>query len=225
MAMTCAVDVVDLYRFYHTGDVEVRALRGVSLTVEAGEVVALVGPSGSGKSTLLACIAGLDEPDGGHVDLAGERMTRRTEAERARLRGRHIGMLQQSGNLIEHLTIQENVRLPRGLAMRRVADRSRNLLAAVGLAGRARALPNELSGGETARAGLAVALAVDPDLLIADEPTAEVDAETEQRLIELIVARKREGRSALIATHSLALAESADRIVRIADGRIVDGQP
>jgi putative ABC transport system ATP-binding protein len=222
--MSPVLDVVDVYRFYHVGDTEVRALRGVSLSVEPGEVVALVGPSGSGKSTLLACIAGLDEPEGGHVEVAGKRMTRRPEAERARLRAGRIGLLLQSGNLLEHLSIEQNVRLPQGLARARNATAPIDLLDRVGLKGRAGALPSELSGGELARAGLAVALAADPAILIADEPTAEVDADTEHRLIELIVARKHEGRSALIATHSLELAAVADRICRIADGRIIDGR-
>jgi putative ABC transport system ATP-binding protein len=220
--MTAAVSVVDLYRFFHVGDTEVRALRGASLTVGSEEVVALVGPSGSGKSTLLACIAGLDEPDGGRVEVAGHRMTRRPEAERARLRARHVGVLQQSGNLFDHLTVEENVRLSLRLARVDGAGRSRQTLISVGLADRARALPSELSGGETARAGLAVALAADPAILIADEPTAEVDADTERQLIELIVARKRSGRAALIATHSMALGAAADRVYRIADGRIID---
>ena len=222
--MTVAVSAVDLYRFFHVGDTEVRALRGASLTVGSEEVVALVGPSGSGKSTLLACIAGLDEPDGGCVEVAGRRMTRRPEAERARLRARYVGVLQQSGNLFDHLTVEENVRLSLQLARVDGAGRSRQALASVGLADRARALPSELSGGETARAGLAVALAADPAILIADEPTAEVDADTERQLIELIVARKHSGRAALIATHSMALGAAADRVYRIADGRIVDDQ-
>jgi putative ABC transport system ATP-binding protein len=220
--MTAAVSAVDLYRFFHVGDTEVRALRGASLTVGSEEVVALVGPSGSGKSTLLACIAGLDEPDGGRVEVVGRRMTRRPEAERARLRARHVGVLQQSGNLFDHLTVEENVRLSMQLARVDGAGRSRQALASVGLADRARALLSELSGGETARAGLAVALAADPAILIADEPTAEVDADTERQLIDLIVARKRSGRAALIATHSMALGAAADRVYRIADGRIID---
>ena len=222
--MTAAVSAVDLYRFFHVGDTEVRALRGASLTVGREEVVALVGPSGSGKSTLLACIAGLDEPDGGCVEVAGRRMTRRPEAERARLRARHVGVLRQSSNLFDHLTVEENVRLSLQLARVDGAGRSRQALASVGLADRARALPSELSGGETARAGLAIALAADPAILIADEPTAEVDADTERQLIELIVARKHSGRAALIATHSMALGDAADRVYRIVDGRIIDGQ-
>jgi putative ABC transport system ATP-binding protein len=224
VAVTPAVSAEDLYRFFHVGETEVRALRGASLTVGPAEVVALVGPSGSGKSTLLACVAGLDEPDGGRVEVAGHRMTRRPEAERARLRARHIGVLQQSGNLFDHLTVEENVRLSLELARVDGADRSRQALASVGLADRAQVLPAELSGGESARAAFAVALAADPAILIADEPTAEVDADTERQMVELIVGRKHAGRAALIATHSVALAAAADRVYRIADGRIAGGQ-
>jgi putative ABC transport system ATP-binding protein len=133
-------------------------------------------------------------------------------------------LLQQSGNLFDHLTIEENVRLSLELAHANGAGRSRQPLASVGLGDRAQAFPSELSGGESARAALAVALATDPAILIADEPTAEVDADTERQLIELIVGRKRAGRAALIATHSLELAATADRVYRIADGRIVGGQ-
>src|SRR6478609_2478575 len=104
-----ALEATALYRFFHAGDDEVVALRGVGLTLDAGELAALRGPSGSGKSTLLACLAGLDEPDGGVVSVLGERMTRRSEPERARLRARHVGMLMQSGNLFDHLTVRANV--------------------------------------------------------------------------------------------------------------------
>src|SRR3979411_203389 len=113
---TCAVEAHELYRFYHAGEEETLALRGVSLRVDLGETVALVGPSGSGKSTLLACLAGLDEPDGGYVVLRGQRLTRRPEAERAARRAAHVGVLLQSGNLLEHLSIADNVALPMHLA-------------------------------------------------------------------------------------------------------------
>jgi putative ABC transport system ATP-binding protein len=133
VALTPAVSAMDLYRFFHVGDTEVRALRGASLTVGPAEVVTLVGPSGSGKSTVLACVAGLDDPDGGRVEVAGHRMTRRPEAERARLRARHIGVLQQSGNLFDHLIVEENVRLSLRLARADGAGRSQQALASVGV--------------------------------------------------------------------------------------------
>jgi putative ABC transport system ATP-binding protein len=216
-----AVEAHELYRFFHAGDDETFALRGVSLRIAPGEMVALVGPSGSGKSTLLACLAGLDEPDGGHVSVAGNRITRRSEATRASVRARWIGILQQSGNLLDHLTVAQNVALARSMARWGGAgERVATLLAALGLEGRGSAVPATLSGGEAARAGLAVALANDPALLLADEPTGEVDAENEGRILDLLSRRAREGGAVLVATHSERVAHSANRVARLVDGRV-----
>ena len=212
----------DLYRFFHAGDEEVLALRGVSLTVAPGEFVALVGPSGSGKSTLLSCVAGLDDPDGGAVRILGQRLSHRPESERSRLRGELIGILLQSGNLLEHLTVIENIRLVQSLRGRHSRS-PEELLDAVGLRHRAAATPATLSGGEAARAGLAAALARDPVLVLADEPTAEVDAANETTIIELLTAEARRGVSLVVATHSDTLASAAARVVRLSDGVIVDG--
>lgn len=212
----------ELYRFYHSGDAEVAALRGVSLTVDAGELVALVGPSGSGKSTLLHLLAGLDEPDGGHVDIAGHRLSRRPEKVRAKLRARHIGMVLQSGNLIDHLTIAENIRLQRTLAGERDGVATKELASRLGLAVHWNALPGELSGGEAARAGLAVALSAGPPILLCDEPTAEVDGVTERQIIADLAERRSGGAAILIATHSSILAEAADRVLRLKDGKLDD---
>jgi putative ABC transport system ATP-binding protein len=211
-----------LYRFYHKADEETAALKGVDLTLEAGEFVALRGPSGSGKSTLLACLAGLDDPDGGSVDLNGERISRRPEAQRARLRARFIGMLMQSGNLLEHLDVEGNMALQRSLAGRASEEGPADLLGRLGLVHRAKSLPSQLSGGEAARAGLAVALSATPALLICDEPTAEVDAETEQDILALLRQQLQRGAAVLVATHSDVLARAADRIVTLDDGRMVE---
>ncbi|MBZ9982552.1 MULTISPECIES: ABC transporter ATP-binding protein [unclassified Mesorhizobium] len=218
-----ALDAHELYRFFHIGDDETAALRGVSFQLSAGEIVALTGPSGSGKSTLLACVTGLDEPDGGHVEVGGMRLTRRSEPERTRFRAANFGILLQSGNLFGHLSVEQNVRLQMLLAAKPDEKRIGALLESVGLSHRARAFPTELSGGETARAGLAVALAADPPILVADEPTAEVDRDTESGLIEQFEARREAGLATLLATHSKALAQRADRIIRLRDGRI-DGE-
>ncbi|MFD3401421.1 ABC transporter ATP-binding protein [Kribbella sp. NPDC058693] len=207
----------DLYRFYRSGDEETLALRGVSLSVARGEVVAVVGPSGSGKSTLLACLAGLDEPDGGAVTLSGERISHRPEAERARIRSRRLGVVLQSGNLITHLSVSANIRLVQKGAELLTPDQ---LLDQVGLRARASALPRELSGGELARAGLAVALSNNPDILLADEPTGELDGQTEQLVLDLIRARAYDGRGVLLVTHSAAVTEIADRVIALSDGRI-----
>lgn len=218
-----ALEAHDLYRFYHAGEDETLALRGVSLRVASGETVVVAGPSGSGKSTLLACLAGLDEPDGGWVAVAGERLTRRPQPARARIRARRIGMLLQSGNLLEHLTVRENLAVAMSLAGTRDDAKAQTALEAVGLAARGDALPAQLSGGELARAGLALALVNDPVVLLADEPTGEVDAENERRLLALLAERARQGGAALIVSHSPAVAAAADRTLRLVDGRLSDG--
>jgi putative ABC transport system ATP-binding protein len=186
-----------------------------------GEMVAVVGPSGSGKSTLLACLAGLDDPDGGTVRIAGERMSRRPEAERARLRAVSIGMLLQSGNLLEHLSVIQNVQLARTLSgglTRSVAD----ILESVGMSHRAHSAPSRLSGGEAARAGLAVALAGAPKLILADEPTGEVDAANEQAITRLLRTEAGCGVGVLVVTHSTRLAAAADRVINLKDGAVCD---
>ncbi|WP_414476129.1 ABC transporter ATP-binding protein [Microvirga sp. M2] len=212
----------DLYRFFHTQESETLALRGVSLVLREGEFLALVGPSGSGKSTLLACLAGLDEPDGGHVELLGQRLTRLPEAERARRRARGIGILLQTGNLLSGLSAADNVRLPMRLAGRVDEGRVAALLTEVGLDDRRQAYPGQLSGGEAARAGLAVALANAPQILLADEPTGEVDTEAELRILDLLDRQREAGLAVLVATHSEFLARRADRVIHLQDGRVVD---
>jgi putative ABC transport system ATP-binding protein len=217
-----AVAAFDLYRFFHTRESETLALRGVSLSVEPGEMVAVVGPSGSGKSTLLACLAGLDEPDGGHVELVGERLTRLPEAQRARRRAASIGILMQSGNLFPTLTVADNAKLPMLLAGKVDLARIERLLSDIGLAERKNARPGQLSGGELARAGLAVALAAAPRVLLADEPTGEVDLATEARILDFLGEQRKSGIAILVATHSRALAARADRVIHLRDGRVVD---
>jgi putative ABC transport system ATP-binding protein len=212
----------DLYRFFHAGEEEIFALRGVSLDVEPGEVVAIMGPSGSGKSTLLRCLAGLDEPDGGRVSVAGSRITRRSESERSALRGRWIGVLQQAGNLIEHLSVRENMAFARTFSDRRPTRTEDELLADVGLEDRRDARPSRLSGGEAARAGLAVALANDPPILLADEPTAEVDQANERLVIDLLRQRATDGNGVVIVTHGTRVATAADRIIHLRDGSVTD---
>jgi putative ABC transport system ATP-binding protein len=216
------LNAVELYRFFHIGDDETAALRGVSLSLDAGETVALVGPSGSGKSTLIGCLTGLDEPDGGWVSVNEQRLTRRSEKVRARLRALNFGIMLQSANLFQHLTVEENIGFQMQVAGRIDTERVSLLLEAVGISHRAKSYPASLSGGETARAGLATVIAADPPILIADEPTAEVDAETEQLLFELFDQRKRAGQVTLLSTHSTALADRADRIIHLRDGRIGD---
>jgi putative ABC transport system ATP-binding protein len=222
-----ALQAERLYRFFHAGDEEVQALRGVSLEIEAGEMVAVVGPSGSGKSTLLSCLAGLDDPDGGTVRIAGKRISRRPETERAAIRAAQVGVVMQSHNLVDHLTLAGNIRIAQRLVTKRgKADTDTRpspseLLAAVGLAGRELSRPAQLSGGEAVRAGLAVALANEPAVLIADEPTAEVDSVTEAGLLELLSNRAATGVAVVLATHSARVAAAADRVATLVDGELV----
>ncbi|MEV8529376.1 ABC transporter ATP-binding protein [Streptomyces sp. NPDC052000] len=209
----------ELYRFYRAGEEETLALRGVSLKVRRGETVAVVGPSGSGKSTLLSCLAGLDEPSGGEVCVHGVRISHRPETERARLRARHIGVLLQARNLLPHLSVRDNILLAQRASGRRAAVPWRELLGQVGLSARARALPRQLSGGEVARAGLAVAVANAPAVLLADEPTGELDGGTEQLVLAMLRDRAADGCAVLIVTHSAEAVRIADRVITLTDGR------
>ncbi len=214
------LEAVDLYRFYHTGDEETLALRGVSLRLHPGEVVAVTGPSGSGKSTLLACLAGLDEPDGGMVRVAGAPMSRHPETERAALRAQTIGMLFQSGNLLDHLSVTQNIAFAQRVAGKVDHRRIDDLLAEVGLSDRADATPATLSGGEAARAGLAVALANDPSVILADEPTGELDENAAARIMGLLRQHAAAGAAVLVVTHDPNLAAVTDREINLLDGRI-----
>ncbi len=219
--MSPVLEADSLYRFFHAGDDETLALQGVSLAVDPGELVAVTGPSGSGKSTLLACLAGLDEPDGGSVSVDGTRISRRPEEERARIRGAHIGMLFQQANLVGHLSVAANVDLAQRIGDRASSASWRNqVLDRCGIAHRASARPSQLSGGELARAGLAVALANDPPVILADEPTGELDGVSAARILDLLRERAAAGAGVLIVTHSPEIAAAVDREIRLLDGRI-----
>jgi len=218
--VTAALHAQSLYRFFRAGDEETLALRGVSLEVHPGQFVALVGPSGSGKSTLMSCLAGIDEPDGGTVRVTDARMSHQSEPVRAQLRARRIGLLFQSANLIAHLSVRDNVRLAQRLADRRDRPDIPELLTSLGIDSRAGAYPGQLSGGETARAGLAVALANQPAVLLADEPTGELDADTETQVLQIFSALAATGVAILVASHSPAVAAAADRVITLTDGAI-----
>ena len=218
--VVAALDASSLHRFFHSGDEETQALRGVTITVAPGEFVAVVGPSGSGKSTLLSCVAGLDEPDGGTVRIDAIRITRRPEAERAKLRARLIGVLTQNGNLINHLSIAQNIALARRLAGNPTPANGADPLDDLGLTHRSHARPDTLSGGETVRAGLAVALANDPPVLLADEPTGELDSATEAQVLAILTSRARRGTALLVASHSAAVASAADRVITLRNGQV-----
>lgn len=216
-----ALEAQNLYQFYRAGEEETLALRGVSLKVEPGTTVAVLGPSGSGKSTLLRCLAGLDEPAGGTVFVRGERVSHRPEAERARIRARRIGVLLQNGNLLQHLDVRGNVRVAQLASGTRVPRRHADeLIEQVGLTARRHACPAELSGGELVRAGLAVALANDPDVVLADEPTGELDGDTEQQVLRLLGEHAGRGAGLVVVTHSSEVARMADRVLALTDGQV-----
>jgi putative ABC transport system ATP-binding protein len=195
----------------------------MDLDVAPGELVALLGPSGSGKSTLLNIIAGLDAPDSGTVEVGGQDLGRLTERARTLLRRRDIGFVFQFFNLVPTLTVLENVRLPLELIGRRDAAPARTLLERVGLADRAHAFPEELSGGEQQRIAIARALAHEPRLLLADEPTGNLDSATGSRVLDVLTGLVRERETAMvIATHSRAVVDRAHRVLAIRDGVIVN---
>ncbi len=217
---TPVLEARGLHRFFRRGGEEVAALRDVSLTLFPGEIVAIVGPSGSGKSTLLNMLAGLDDPDGGSVQVAGRQLSHEAPSVQARLRGELIGVLTQTSGLVEHLDLLDNLRL--AASFRRNAESTsalRSLLDEVQLTEHAHARPSTLSGGETARANLAVALVGGPRLLLADEPTAEVSTAEEAALLRLLRRLQPAEGATLLVTHSTAVAEAADRTVHLLDGR------
>lgn len=200
-------------------------LKGITLAVRRRELLVLVGPSGSGKSTLLGILAGLDRPSSGQIVLDGMDMARLPESKLAMVRNRKIGMVFQAYNLIPTLSAQENVEIPLyvGKHSVRPATRARELLDLVGLSHRLAHRPTQLSGGEQQRVAIARALATDPALIIADEPTGNLDAQNAQELLKLIAdLRAQTGKTFLLATHDPAVAAHADRIVQLIDGTIVN---
>ena len=206
----------------------VRALRGVDLTISAGEFAALMGPSGCGKSTLLNLVAGLDIADEGSITVAGEEVTGRSEDELARLRRRHIGIVFQFFNLLEGMTVLENVALPAVIAgrKRRMAEtRAKDLLDLLGIGDKAGAVPGVLSGGQRQRLAIARALANEPTLLLADEPTGALDSEGGDEVIELLRRLHGGGQTVVLVTHDPGVAAAAERVVRMRDGRVVAPEP
>lgn len=217
------MEVREAWRVYRLDGVEVPALRGVSLEVHPGEFLAIVGPSGSGKSTLLHLMGGVDLPTAGEVRLFGRPTHRMTEAELARLRLHRIGFVFQRFFLLPHLTLEENVLLPMLEARLPVRERRRRveeLLGYVGLLHRRHHRPGQLSGGEMQRGAIARALANRPALLLADEPTGELDQRTGREIGELFRRIHRDGVAVVVVTHNPELASLADRVLTLRDGRL-----
>jgi putative ABC transport system ATP-binding protein len=218
-----ALVVEKVRKTFEAENAPVRALRGANLVVPSGDFVALMGPSGCGKSTLLNLIAGLDVADEGTITVAGELVTGRTEDELSRLRRRHIGIVFQFFNLLEGMTVLENVALPAVIAgrKRKMAEtRARDLLDLLGIGDKAGTVPGMLSGGQRQRLAIARALANEPTLLLADEPTGALDSEGGQEVIELLSRLHSGGQTIILVTHDAGVASAAERIVRMRDGRI-----
>jgi len=225
MAQVESEDVVtlsDVRKRYDVGGV-VEALAGVSLSLSSGSYTAVMGPSGSGKSTLLNLVGGLDTPTAGTVTVGGQELSTATEAERAAIRGSRVGFVFQTFNLMPRLTAVENVALPLvfdGWGRTERRERARGLLADVGLGDRLDHKPTELSGGQRQRVAIARALAPDPELILADEPTGNVDTETGGHIMDLLGDLHAAGNTILLVTHERRIAEHAGRIVHVRDGVI-----
>jgi putative ABC transport system ATP-binding protein len=220
------IDARGLWKKYRTGAGEVAALRDISLSVEAGTVVAVIGPSGSGKTTLLNLLAGLDRPDAGEVRILGARLSELDAETATTFRRRHIGFVFQFFNLIPTMTASENVALPllaEGLSLAEIEERTRATLEAVGLHGKEQRRPSELSGGEMQRVAVARALVLRPALVLADEPTGNLDSVTGDGILQLLcVASGPMRRAVLLVTHSYLAAAYADRTLVMRDGQIVE---
>ncbi|HEU4722810.1 MAG TPA: ABC transporter ATP-binding protein [Gemmatimonadaceae bacterium] len=222
--MSVIVDARGLVREYRMGEEIVHALRGVSLTVREGEYVAIVGPSGCGKSTLLNLLGVIDRPTSGELSIAGERVDRLGDSRATEFRLRRIGFVFQRFYLMQALTARENVELPlaeAGMAGTERRDRALDLLDYVGLRKRERHRPSQLSGGEQQRVAIARALANRPALLLADEPTGELDARTGAEMIALFGRLNADGTTIVVVTHDEELASAAQRVVHMRDGEIV----
>ena len=215
----------DLRKYYGSGDTQVRALDGVDLAVEPGEFVAIVGTSGSGKSTLLHMLGGLDRPTAGKVEVDGKDIFTLKDEALTIFRRRKIGFVFQSYNLVPVLSVYENIVLPVELDGRRVDQAYlREVVDTLGLGKKLRSLPNQLSGGQQQRVAIARALAAKPSILLADEPTGNLDSKTSQDVLGLMkVTGQKFGQTMVMITHNEEIAQLADRIVRIEDGRIVTG--
>ena len=219
----------DLWKIYRLGDVEVQALRGLSLAIDQGEFVALMGTSGSGKSTLMNVLGCLDTPTTGHYWLDGRDVASATQDELADIRNRQIGFVFQSFNLIPRTSALENVQLPlfyRGLPLREQRARAADALNRVGLAGREQHFPSQLSGGQQQRVAIARALVTGPAILLADEPTGNLDTESSQEIMAILAdLNRRDGLTILVVTHDSDVAVYTSRELFMKDGQLVGDRP
>ena len=221
---TPLIELRDIYKIYQMGDTEVHASDGVSLKIYKGEFVAIVGQSGSGKSTLMNIIGCLDVPTSGQYLLNGEDVSELTDDEQAEIRNKTLGFIFQQYNLIPKLNVQENVELSllyAGIPAEERAERARLQIERVGLAGKEKNLPTQLSGGQQQRVSIARALAGDPSVILADEPTGALDSRTSREVLDFLKKLNDEGNTSVLITHDNGIAQEAKRVVRVADGKII----
>mgnify|MGYP005950833721 FL=1 len=217
------IELKNIYKIYHMGDEEVRASDGVSLSIDRGEFVAIVGKSGSGKSTLMNIIGALDVPTEGEYVLGGEDVSEMSDDQLAQIRNKMIGFIFQQYNLLPKLNLLENVELPllyAGVSVQERKERALKSLAKVGLEEKWKNLPNQLSGGQQQRVSIARALAGDPSLILADEPTGALDSRTSREVLNFLRQLNEEGNTIVMITHDNSIALEAKRVVRIKDGKI-----
>ena len=219
------ISLKDVWKTYQMGEVEVTALKDVSLDVNKGDFLAIAGPSGSGKSTMMNLVGCLDQPSQGRVFLDGQDIAKLSESGLAQARGKKIGFIFQQFNLMPTLTALENVRLPlefQDSDPKEATEKAGKMLELVGLGDRTDHLPNQLSGGQRQRVAIARALAADPEIILADEPTGNLDSKTGKFIMDFLGRiHKEEGRTIIIVTHDPALVQYADKVARIKDGEIV----
>jgi len=220
------IETQDIIKDYDMGDIKVRALNGINLTIEQGEFVAIMGPSGSGKSTLMHIIGCLDTPTQGNYILDNLTVSKLRKSELAAIRNKKVGFVFQTFNLLPHLNVLKNVELPlmyAGMAFKDRIKRAKEILASVGLSDRLKHKPSELSGGQRQRVAIARAIVNKPTILLADEPTGNLDTQAGGDILSIFNELHAQGHTIIIVTHDLAVANRANRIIRIIDGKIVDG--
>ena len=217
------LDIKELYKSYRLGTVELQVLRGINVSIKEGEYVAIMGPSGSGKSTLLNMIGCLDHPTSGEYWLGGRNVSLLNDNELSLIRGAEIGFVFQSFNLIDQLNVIENIEVPmyyQGLSEAESAERAKELAAMVGLADRTTHRPSELSGGEQQRVAIARALGNEPLIILADEPTGNLDSESGSEILRILLDLHKQGKTLIVVTHDESIAADAQRTIRLLDGRI-----
>lgn len=223
--MSLIIEAQQVKKIYRSGQLRVEALNGITMAVEAGEMVAIMGPSGCGKTTLLNCLSGLDTIDEGNIFIQGDNLRELSDNERTTYRARHMGFIFQDFNLLPVLSAVENVELPMLIARvpaKKARGRALEMLERVGLSDRARHRPAELSGGQRQRVTIARALTNDPAIVWADEPTGNLDSENAQEILDLLCRLNREhGQTFVIVTHAIEVGNLANRIITMRDGQIV----